>query len=552
MFTKNFQKVLVLLVLSLIMFSCNDDINNDVVEVQRRASSSGIVSVNAHPSSLSWLSPDNTIPYSDLEALDLANLSLLIFDAKDFSKEDLKGIVTKYQDRIPVLLDFSGSQYDITGISEVLGASVGKGAYVKFRGKLTSYSLEELKSYNKQQSLSEVKEVFNITEKVDHLELLKQSKTFEEFKSKLPEEEIGSEGVKNVTEQDWLLIKEEIIERERLTLEEEQKVGNKIPSLQEVFLRDLASQRATVINRSRSAATSSVPQLTMEAKLFFYIDSNEKQVKGAPTDDYFKLSFQVTYEIKATRLAKITKGQRSNYVEISDGGIGMTPNVFQGVWGNYFSYVVNSIWNVPSNITYSIAPVRSSPSKGTFISKYAPSNAADSSISVSESSGFSIGLPGDAIQIPNFTLSFGKTISYAQDKTSTSVVTSPVDGSISWTHDYNKFNNLLTASASKDESFFKVNEFLGFSRSTKYNGMYSLSELPSMFKNSLPAEHSVVYKVENDKKSVFRLSLGVDLSSISKVWTGLFWDLPIRSAITKGTKRHTLNRKVKIYWEGIN
>ncbi|WP_159245141.1 hypothetical protein [Tenacibaculum maritimum] len=62
-------------------------------------------------------------------------------------------------------------------------------------------------------------------------------------------------------------------------------------------------------------------------------------------------------------MAKITKGQCSNYVEISDGGIGMTPNVFQGVWGNYFSYVVNSIWNVPSNITYSIAPVRSSPSK---------------------------------------------------------------------------------------------------------------------------------------------------------------------------------------------
>ncbi|MFL0094189.1 hypothetical protein [Tenacibaculum maritimum] len=534
------------------MFSCNDDINNDVVEVQRRTSSSGIVSVNAHPSSLSWLSPDNTIPYSGLEALDLANLSLLIFDAKDFSKEGLKGIVTKYQDRIPVLLDFSGNQYDITGISEILGAYVGKGAYVKFRGKLTSYSLAELKSYNKQQSLSEVKKFFNITEKVDHLELLKQSRTFEEFKSKLPKEEIGSEGVKNITEQDWLLIKEEIIERERLTLEEEQKVRNKIPSLQEVFLRDLASQRATVITRSRSAIASSVPQLAMEAKLFFYIDSNEKQVKGAPTDDYFKLSFQVSYEIKATRLAKITKRQRSNYVEISDGGIGMTPNISQRVWGNYYSYVVNSIDNVPSKIVYSIVPVRSSPSKGTFISKYAPSNTPDSSTSVSESSGISIGFPGNVIQIPNFTLSLGKSISYSQDKTFTSVVTSPVDGSISWTHDYNKFNNLLTPSASKDESFFKVNQILGHSRSTKYNGMYNLIELPSMFKTSLPAEHSVVYKVENDKKSVFRLSLGVDLSSISKVWTGLFWDLPFRSAITKGTKRHTLNRKVKIYWEGIN
>ncbi|WP_159245139.1 hypothetical protein [Tenacibaculum maritimum] len=219
--------------------------------------------------------PNNTIPYSYLEVLDLANLSLLIFDAKDFSKEDLKGIVTKYQDRFLVLLDFSGSQYDITGVSEILGASVGKGAYVKFRGKLTSYSLEGLKSYNKQQSLSEVKKFFNITEKVDHLELLKQSRTFEEFKSKFPEEELGSKGVNSVAEQDWLLIKEEIIEREGLTLEEEQKVGNKIPSLQEVFLRDLASQRATVITRSRAIA-SSVPQLAMEAKLFFYIDSNEK------------------------------------------------------------------------------------------------------------------------------------------------------------------------------------------------------------------------------------------------------------------------------------
>ncbi|WP_329904314.1 hypothetical protein [Porphyromonas pogonae] len=293
-------------------------------------------------------------------------------------------------------------------------------------------------------------------------------------------------------------------------------------AMKDQITKDLKKSKTVAhIGLRSTAANNKLKAPTMKFVAFCYITDKDEVIKGTPKKadmPHIRFIVQVNW---VARLYKLQKYGNDNIIEFFNEGPGTLTNMKQEFYGNWFSWVNNTVHNVPSNIIYYIEPIEPLGNLQIKLSSFAPKTVPHTTKTVTDKTNFSLTVAQSG---PSGTLSVGREVTYTQDKAETNTNVDPITNGITWEHTYTTFDTFNKV-PSREYSFFKslhIGSVIGF----KYNDMKPIKDLPEQYRKHWTLEHSAVYEVSKNVNNVkFKTGIKLEISNITMPYRGVFWDL---------------------------